>query len=94
MADRNVKMLMAKKQIISKKGSAGSPSGYLKSLMEQGRAEYEQAKRMAAGKLKVCVTYLGPKARARKVCRVLTKRQIAKLIRIPKGAKISSVTRF
>lgn len=35
--------------------------------------------------MKICVTYVGPKGRSRKVCKKLTKKQIARLVGIPKG---------
>jgi hypothetical protein len=46
-----------------------------------------------SGKIKVCVTYMA-KGRSRKVCKKLTKRQILKLVGLPKNLKGLKITSF
>jgi hypothetical protein len=81
---------MARKKV----GKRANISNYVNDIMRQARQEIDISKRQRTGRLKVCVTYMGPKKRARKVCKMLTPKQIAKLVGIPRGLKITKVTHF
>lgn len=82
--------VMANKKIRESKGI----DRHIKDVLRASRRSIEARELEEAGKLKVCVTYMGPKKRARKVCKTLTKKQIAKLVGIPRGFKIARVTHF
>lgn len=81
---------MAEKKISKSKNL----ESYAKSLWRSASQAIEAREREYAGKIKVCVTYMGPSKRARKVCKTLTPKQVAKLVGIPRGSKITRVTHF
>ena len=54
------------------------------------------AKKRSEKKYRVCISVSGPETggRWRKVCKMLTKRQMAKLVSIPKGGRGVKVVKF